>query len=375
MRVLHIIDALGAGGTQTILRDLSLATEWEATGTDHEIVVLHADGAQVWPELPRHVRILFLASGRRQLMAISWRLFRRLHQHDYDLIHLHLEVSTVLGAFIARAVARKPVVVTVYTGSVQMSSLRYRFLQLVRPLVDRYVAIFDFMVGELAQIGIPPGQIRVIPVGLDFTGATRLSRDAARQLLCVEAGIAQDRKILVTVARLQPDRATVRIVEAMARIAERKPETVLVVVGDGSERARAETRVAELGLQNHVRILGTRPDPWPYYLACDIYVAEVHAAALGAAPLQAMAAGCPVVGLSHNPLSAPVVRVQEQGIFDLADNENSLAEAIAKLLDSPQEMDNLGRAAHDCVLRTSSIAASVHQYHVLYDELIAERGR
>lgn len=333
----------------------------------HEIVALHAGGCIAEQTLNPEIAFSTLAPDSSSPARILLGLIQRLRVRDFDILHLHLEASCLFASPLGALLARRPIFVTVYAGRIQVSALRFLILALARPFVHRYIAIFRFTPDDLQEIGIPRERVALVPMGIDLRGAKSIAPEIARISLCAEAGIAADRPILLTVTRLQPDRSALSLIQAMSDVIQRVPEAILFVVGDGSVRAHAEQVIAAQGLRHHVVLLGEKANPWPYYLACDIYLAEAREEVLGVAPLQALACGRPVIGLWDNPRTPEIERRDPgQGAFELALDGPALAKAILRLIESPEDARTLGEEGRRSVMENFNIGAASTATLALY---------
>jgi glycosyltransferase involved in cell wall biosynthesis len=70
---------------------------------------------------------------------------------------------------------------------------------------------------------------------------------------------AQSSKVMLSISRLEPWKRIDRVITAMPRIIGACPEALLVVVGDGSDRAFLETMVEDLGIEGNVVFTGWLP--------------------------------------------------------------------------------------------------------------------
>lgn len=126
----------------------------------------------------------------------------------------------------------------------------------------------------------------------------------------------------LTVSRLVPYKRVDLIVEAFRRL-----ERPLVVIGDGPERKRLEE--AAMGVPN-IRFLGRQPDAVlrNHMERCRAFVF----AALedfGIAPVEAMAAGAPVIAYGRGGVAESVVE-GETGVFFPEQTPEALVEAVLR---------------------------------------------
>ena len=81
----------------------------------------------------------------------------------------------------------------------------------------------------------------------------------------------QGAKIL-SVARLSFEKGIDIAVEAAAELKKRGVPFRWFVIGDGPEGSNLRQQIRSLGLEGDVILLGTRENPYPYMLACDVLV-------------------------------------------------------------------------------------------------------
>jgi D-inositol-3-phosphate glycosyltransferase len=158
----------------------------------------------------------------------------------------------------------------------------------------RVLATCGDEVHELAETGVPPGRVSVVPCGVD---AERFHPGAH------SAGVPErrERHRLLACGRLVPRKGYDKAIRALTRV----PATELLIVG-GPEPGQLDTdpeaarlrRLAErAGLGDRVRLLGAvDPDHMPGLMrGCDLVLCTPVYEPFGIVPLEAMACGVPVV--------------------------------------------------------------------------------
>jgi glycosyltransferase involved in cell wall biosynthesis len=114
------------------------------------------------------------------------------------------------------------------------------------------------------------------------------------------------------VGRLAEEKGVLSLVAAMAILRRQRSDVKLYVVGDGSERPKAEQLVAENGLTDDVVFLGSRDH-------------QQVASWIGASDLLCLPSlreGCPNVVLEALASGRPVVGTKVGGVPDLIDSRN-----------------------------------------------------
>ena len=169
---------------------------------------------------------------------------------------------------------------------------------------------------------------------------------------------------LVFAGRLFDDKQVDLLLRAVARLAEngeasggeaeRRTDApagggpLLAVVGDGPERGRLEALAGELGIAGRVVFTGRLETPeevWAHLGAARLAVQPSRREGFGMFPLEAMAAGLPVV-YCDVPTSAvsSLVRDGVEGV-GVPPDPAAFAEAIARLLADDAERERLAAAA------------------------------
>ena len=154
-------------------------------------------------------------------------------------------------------------------------------------------------------------------------------RDTARAAL----GVRDDETLLVSVRRLETQLGLEPLLRAFERLA-RDENTRLVIVGDGSLRARIHELGEELGLGERLQLVGSPSEEalQQWYRAADLFVlAPAQHEGFGMATIEALASGTPAVAarVGANPeLLAPL----EPRLLARSAAPDDLAAAIADAL-------------------------------------------
>lgn len=183
-------------------------------------------------------------------------------------------------------------------------------------------------------------------------------RDAARARLGLEA----QRPVLLHVGSEERRKNIETLLDALALLVPRRPDTVLLRVGGPSARSRR--RIDRLRLGGHVRYLPGLSDEAlaDCYAAADLFVFPSYFEGFGLPVLEAMRAGCPVI--AANATSLPEIVGDAGTLVDPMDAP-SMAEAIESLLGDPVRRTlhsgrGLARAAEFTWERTARATAAAY---------------
>lgn len=194
---------------------------------------------------------------------------------------------------------------------------------------DRLIAISNHERDTLIAMGLPADRIATIPLWIDVAHAASLPQEPA--------ALDLPRPLLLYVGQLKYRKGFDILAHAMPIVRARHPDASFIFVGHSPRQRAALEEIARAnGTADALHILG-RPDPAELqrlYLAVDALVFPSRYEGFGLPPLEAMAAGCPVIA-TDVPVVNESVRDGENGLLAPYDDPAGLAAAILRLLDDP----------------------------------------
>jgi glycosyltransferase involved in cell wall biosynthesis len=183
-----------------------------------------------------------------------------------------------------------------------------------------------------------------------------------RQTLANKLGVAGSGPVVVFVGRLVPEKGVAVLLQAFAQALSSFPQAMLVVVGDGPDRASLEALAHQLQIARSVVFAGAQQDVALFYLLADVVAIPSHSEPFGIVAVEAMAAGRPVVASNVGGLADTVVDGQT-GRLVPPGNASAMAEALTWVLQSPDHAHQLGVAGQVRAINDYSedrLAASLH---------------
>jgi glycosyltransferase involved in cell wall biosynthesis len=211
-------------------------------------------------------------------------------------------------------------------------------------------------------------RVERVPKGVD---SERFSPDGSslRRSLRLE-----NKRVVLTVARLVPIKNVALLVEAFAIVRERVGNVHLLIVGDGPEGRALRERSAERGIADAVTFAGAIPfEETPrFYRAADVFALSSTFDNSPNVVLEAMASGLPVVTTDVGGVGE-FVADRVGGLIVPPDDASAFAVALDRYLTSPA----LARAAgdHNRLKATTEFSwrASALRLLGVYDSVIAGR--
>jgi glycosyltransferase involved in cell wall biosynthesis len=166
------------------------------------------------------------------------------------------------------------------------------------------------------------------------------------------------------------------VVLECAKLLERYEDILFLLVGDGVEKKRLETKAKKMKLGN-VKFLPMQPKHrYPYVLAAsDVSLVtlkkEVKTPVVPSKILSIMASGRPVVGCMNLNGDAPELIEEAQcGYCIEAENSEKLAEVILELYKDRKKLKEFGKNGREFAEKNLSKRVITEKYEKLFMELI-----
>jgi glycosyltransferase involved in cell wall biosynthesis len=383
MKILFVIDSMGAGGAERSLAELLPALD--GAGITSIIACLdhrtHGIEAEV---LASGADVRFLP--RRPLARL--RALRRIVAHESpDLIHTTILASNLVGRLASigsPATVLTSLVNTPYAPirkqdprvrPLALAAIRLIDITTARRLTDHFHAITDAVKSwAVADMGIDPSLITVVHRGRnpDRLGEPSPERRlAGRRAL----GLRDDDEVVVTVGRQEFQKGQRHLLAAVAALAPRRPKLQLLVAGRrGASSAELDRLQERPELAGRVHFLGHRADVPDLLAASDVFAFPSLFEGLGGAVLEAMALGLPIVA-SDLPAVREVVEEGLNAMLVPVEAEDELAHAIGQMLQDPNRARAFGRRSREIFLERFTSARSAEAMIDLYRQLAPGTAR
>lgn len=168
------------------------------------------------------------------------------------------------------------------------------------PPFDAHVANSAYTAGELEAAGAVRVQRCGMGVDVELFASARRDERLRRRLLDLAAGTA-DSALILYAGRISPEKQLDTLIDAVARLnrprADGGRDVRLVLVGEGPARPRLQALAASVAAGRIVFVphLRDRGQLAAHYASADVFVHPNPREPFGIGPLEAMAAGTPVV--------------------------------------------------------------------------------
>jgi phosphatidylinositol alpha-1,6-mannosyltransferase len=188
----------------------------------------------------------------------------------------------------------------------------------------------------------------VVPCGVDPARFRVLDSDA-RAAARRKFGLALDAELIVGISRLVPRKGFDTAIRAVARIAHRRPDLVLVIAGTGREEGRLRHLADELGAPVHFTGRVAHDDLPELYGCADVFTmlcrnrwGGLEQEGFGIVFIEAAACGVPQVAGDSGGAAEAVADGETGLVIDEPENVHAVAEAFERLLDDDDLRSSMG---------------------------------
>ena len=199
--------------------------------------------------------------------------------------------------------------------------------------------------------------------------------DARRQLARAKLGSCEPDEILVNVGRQVFAKGQSYLLEAIEKLAPRRPRLRLLIAGRCGEASPTLARSCERPVvRDRVRLLGHREDIPEILAAADLFVFPSQYEGLPGAVIEAMALGLPIVASDI----APHRELLEEGrnaLLVRRDSAVELAAAIETLLKDRETARAFGKRSREIFADRFTLHESTRRKVELYHELVLASRR
>jgi phosphatidyl-myo-inositol alpha-mannosyltransferase len=310
------------GGVQTCIREI--ARELERRGHYVRVVAPHA---KIEPETKESNVLLiggstefntpFATKADLGISVSNERIDQLFAQEKFDVLHIHEPGIPMLGAqLLSRSTSAN--VGTLHATlpenimSKSFEKLMIPFAKYIEPRLHAITAVSPVALNS-ARAYAPHAQVDIVPNGIALD--EYLPKKKPKKLHA-------DKKTILYIGRLERRKGVRYLIDAYAELRKEHSDVQLLIVGDGRLRASLEARVKKYSVPD-VTFLGFISEAEKKHLlqSADLFCSPaLYGESFGIVLLEAMAAGCVVVG-GNNPGYASVMT--EIGRLSLVNPEST----------------------------------------------------
>lgn len=328
-------------------------------------LILQCRTGELLDSLPADVPVIDL--GGRRAAASVLALARVFNAHGLDIVHTFTNAASVLCQAARMVAGRKPLTVLsehtpleLFMADAKHPLVRRALMSLTYPGAARIAAPLGAICDEhVAVLGrrCPPCVVLPNPIVAEATPPV------SRRPLPAHA------RRLVSLCRLSSEKRLDLMIRAFALAFPEAEDASLTIWGEGPLRDDLTALVAELNLEDRVKLPGFTRQVTSALAEADLFVCTSEREGFGNAIVEAMAAGVPVLSVDCPFGPRHLLRDGVAGRLVQDDNVEALAEAMQALSNDRDARANAAREASSVAARLT-VEAAVQAHQTLYSELM-----
>lgn len=359
VRVLHILQRMEAGGTQTLL--MNIYRKIDRDKVQFDFLVEYPEKQFYDDEILQMGGKIYYTNVREtfNILKFEYELKKILKEHpEYKLIHVH---AYTIGYFCLKT-AKKcgiPVRIAHSHSNETVHDAKWILKLFMQKLYTLHATDLFACSDEAGKYLFKNKNFLVLQNAID--SKKFIANDIVRKKIREELGVTND-FVVGHVGRLHASKNHKFLIEVFSQIKNKEKNAKLLLVGSGPLEKEIKQHVFEMRLKEDVIFLGNRKDMDRIYQAMDVFVFPSLFEGLGIVAIEAQAAGIPVVCSEGLPPDAKVSPLYKK--MYLADSKEKWANEAIKIAKNPLCHTNMQQYIIDAGYDMSSIALEMQNYYL-----------
>jgi len=302
-----------------------------------------------------------------------FRLITYVKDKKINIIHSHGKGAGIYSRLVKMFVKNVKVVHTFHgihcDPSISLAQKIYFYIErIIKYNTDAFINVSnEEQIQALKLKFIKPEKSYMIYNGIDiefFKKYTFRDEDKKRKL-----GLDKDAFVIGNISRFDSIKGHRYLIEGFSMLVKEMNNAVLVLVGDGLEKAAMQKLVSSLGIQDKVYFLGNRTDIPSLLSIFDIFVFPSIREGLPYALIEALAAGVPIVAtnvIGNNEL----IKDGMNGVLCKPKSGEAIFEAIKKILDNKALCDQFKKNGLKYVHENFQLKKMIYRTEQVYINLL-----
>lgn len=375
IRLLKVVTNFSSGGTEGQVHKLSQALDHNLV--DLQFACLKEFGPFLDDLKAAGIPVQEFPIGtfyQARTYSMIWRLAMFMRRERIQICHSYNFYSNLVAVPAARLAGVPVVLTSIRDRGVYLTPMQKRVQRWTCKFADRILVNANAIQSWLCDQGVPAHKIDVLKNGIDMRPfeAAKTASGIRREL-----GIPRDARLVIMLARLNPQKGIDELLNAAQLIRKRHPDVHFLIVGEKLQFRNGEIfrdsdyhehlhELSErLGVSGYVWFTGHRSDVAALLSQSSLSVLPSHSEGLSNSLIESMAAGLPLVAtdVGGNP---ELIRHGVNGLLVPVRDVAALTAAINAILDDPALATRYGEASlrfcHEQFSMSKMVAATQDIY-------------
>ena len=288
MNILYVLTGLGMGGAERVVVDLAN----RMSNLGHKVKIAYLKNPVVVSPNNENIELVHIGLENIYCTLIAYKNYKKLiKEFQPDIVHAHM-VHANIFARIARKFTPIPKLICTAHSNNEGGRLRMLAYKLTHRESELTTNVSKAACESFELLGaVPKGQIRTVYNGIDLDKFK--FKPQAYEAIRLNLDISPDAKLFLAVGRFHKAKDYLNLIKAFYLLMGQQRTSshcpILMIAGDGEERAEIEAAIADYSLSEFVKLLGRRDDIADLMSAADFFVLSSAYEGFGLVVAEAMA--------------------------------------------------------------------------------------
>ncbi len=262
------------------------------------------------------------------MFSLPFQLRRYIRENKIDIVVSHTERANFVALLALRLQNNLCRVITVTHNYKYLSQLKHRpLIKWLYPYAYKNITVSQAIEERLENL-YQLTNTQTIYNPFDFDKITLLSQESIEKQ---DQYLFNNNKItFINVGRLHKQKGQAYLISAFALQYDQNPNSQLLILGEGALRQSLQNQINELGMPEHIHLLGNKKNVFPYLKQSDCFVLTSLWEGLPTVLIEAMGTNIPII--SSDCKSGPKEILGEDSLISLGDSfVAKLAEEISQV--------------------------------------------
>ena len=303
-------------------------------------------------------------------LALSSKMVDTVLTESIDILHVHYAIPHAYAAYMAKKILLEkgiyiPVVTTLHGTDITLVGKNPSYKPAVTFSINKsdiVTSVSQSLKENTLRSFVVKNKIEVIP---NFVDLSLYQKDVPCQRLQIAP---YGEKIVTHISNMRSVKRIPDIIDIFYRI-QNEEEAILLMIGDGPEREKAEQQAKDLGIYSKVKFLGKTTEIKKLLCMSDLFLLTSATESFGLVALEAMAAKVPVISSNAGGIREVNVHGVTGFLATIGDVE-TMANYSLKLLQNPELHQEFRNNAYERA-KEFSMDTIVPKYEEVYNRALS----
>ena len=303
-------------------------------------------------------------------LALSSKMVDTVLTEGIDILHVHYAIPHAYAAYMAKKILLEkgiyiPVVTTLHGTDITLVGKNPSYKPAVTFSINKsdiVTSVSQSLKENTLRSFVVKNKIEVIP---NFVDLSLYQKD----IPCQRSQIAPNgEKIISHISNMRTVKRIPDIIDIFYRI-QNEEDAILLMIGDGPEREKAEQQAKDLGIYSKVKFLGKTTEIKKLLCMSDLFLLTSATESFGLVALEAMAAKVPVISSNAGGIREVNVHGVTGYLATIGDVE-TMANYSLELLQNPELHEEFRNNAYERA-KEFSMDTIVPKYEEVYNRALS----